>query len=114
MCKLKKSYDFMEPPLFFPSDTLQQSGPDGLYFDWVGLCKNGTLTFGRETGDNCKILLSCEIYPENGCFHEDYDLREYWKSATKYLRLLKELNPQFYYQILDLMSKYNVLMEELT
>ena len=104
----KKSYDFIEPPLIFPDNSIQQSGPKGLYFDWVGLCKDGTLTFGRETGDKSEIILSCELYPDGSeelVYHEKPDVKEYWKYAEKNLTVMRYKNPQLYAKVLDLLDR---------
>lgn len=110
----KESYDFIEPPLIFPDNEIEQIRPNGVYFDWVGLCKNNTLTFGRESGDSCKIVLSFQIYPEDGVekFHTQPNLEEYWNCAKKYLIMLRELSPPLYYRILDLLTKHNHSIRE--
>ena len=107
----KKSYDFVEPPLVYPKEIFEQSRNDGLYFEWVGLCKNNTLTFGKESGNSCEILLSFEIYPDNNAikkFHSNPNLSEYWKHARNYLQELKKVTPQLYYEIVDLLIKYDL------
>lgn len=106
----EKSYDFIEPPLMFPSNPIEQAGPKGLYFDWVGLCKDGTLTFGRESGDKSEIILSCEFYPDDSgklVYHKEFSSDKYWEHVSKNLTVMRYKSPQLYAKILDLLDRNN-------
>ena len=106
-----KSYEFVEPYIMYPATTLEQSGPDGLYFDWVGLCTNGTLTFGREVGTKSEIVLSFEYYSDQPSrkskpvFHSSPNLEVYWKNADRYMEGLAKNSPRLYARVLDMLLR---------
>lgn len=112
-----ESYDFMEDPLLFPDNPIEQLGPDGLYFDWVGLCRNGTLTFGKEFGRGSEITLSFQIYPEGitdkATFHDKPDLNRYWVHALGYMNKLSQRAPKLYAQILDMFVRHNFPIDKI-
>ena len=103
----EKSYDFLEPPVAFPADPTEQSRPNGLHFSWVGLCKNGTLTFGKESGTSCEVVLSHEIYPDTtkAVFHSSPDLDKYWKCVDEYMENIFNRKPLLYAKIMDMLTR---------
>ena len=106
----KKSYNFIEHPIIFPEDPYKQHYPDGLRFSWVGVCKNGTLTFGKETETSCEIILSYEIYPDDGkkaVYHSNPDLDKYYKYAKEYMELVYNKEPLLYAKVLDMLARHN-------
>ena len=72
--------------------------------------ENGTLTFGKEYGSSCEIILSFEIYPNianTTVFHSNPNLESYWEYAKKQMANISIKKPMLYARILDMLTRNN-------